>query len=844
MKSFVRFALVLGLVAPGCGGDSNTAPEAPEPASVEHCEYVPLVSTAGAGGTVTPGNVRVGVAEVALNMPVGSALGGNTSRAVSVEARGQVDNRKYAHSGAFTPSVGVETAPKAKAIAIEAGDETIVIVRTDTIFSDDTITHTVSERLGAEFAGKVIWASSHTHTAPEQYTADSKLQVGGGRMRELNRTILIDTIERAARDALAARVDAKIGIAVNTSFDPNDRVSYDRRDENDHLEGNRPRKDDFLAMIRIDTVDGTPLAILPVFGNHAAVLSDDTALLSTDVSGMYEKLIEEQFDHEVMVVHLQGAAGNVLPSSSRHIERAERQKDWDFARSEENARKALPEIMPLWKQAGQDMKTSLAMEMVTRSIELGPDWETFSVRDGALTYAPFVWERKADGIIYNDDGSIASPIDEFNAPFGAGLCGDPSDDIFQGSAMPGATGLPAYHSCARLPDVTLVLAALMDVEFEGPPVCSSTRTTISALRLGDYVFATAPGEPVIGWADYVRAMSPVAADKTIVLGYAQGHIGYILTAEDWLVGGFEPSINLWGPLEGEVIGEALGELMKLVVTDEREDATTGGVDRLSGPMIDDPGVGDPDPSPLAGSVPSEIPDRLYARVTLPSQAQPLPTVERVTGVARFTFIGHDPRVSRPTVTIEREVGGVFVPLTRRSGRLVDDLDFLMVWTPLPLRVEPGEARTHYWTIEWQALAWHGHPDLPELADRPGLPLGRYRFRAVDTGYDLTSDPFTVVAGPISVTAGLEGNDVRISAGYEATDGWRLLSMTGISNRWLPVTAQPLTVELVFRDGPPMVTKAVSLDAEGTATFSFTEAPDLAEVHVTDRFGNTGSITLP
>ena len=36
-----------------------------------------------------------------------------------------------------------------------------------------------------------------------------------------------------------------------------------------------------------------------------------------------------------------------------------------------------------------------------------------------------------------------------------------------------------------------------------------------------------------------------------MVGYAQDHEGYLLLAEDWLVGGGdEPGINVWGPLQG------------------------------------------------------------------------------------------------------------------------------------------------------------------------------------------------------------------------------------------------------------------------------------------------------
>lgn len=824
------------VIAAACGGGEAAEPDAGalQPASTAHCSYEPLPATARAGGAVTPGAVRAGTAEVALDLPVGSALGGNTSRARAVGNESKVDQRRPEISGAFNPSVGIETIPVAKALALSAGDETVVIIRTDTIFSDDTITHDVAARLGPDFAGKVIWASTHTHTAPEQYSADLKLQVGGGVLRQRNRDRLTERIEEAARAALAAQVPARVGISVNTDFDPDHRVSYDRREENDHLFGGERRKDSTLVMIRIDTADGAPLAIVPVFGVHSAILDDDVALMSCDVSGMYERVLEEQFDAPVTVMHLQGAAGDVLATATRHVEIADGELDMDFAMAESNARRALPELWAAWEAAGQDLRDELAMEMVTRSVELGPDWRTFTVRGGALEYAPFAWDRPCDRVIHDGDGAIASPIDEFNAYYGAGLCGDPSDDLFSGQRMPNVDDLPAYHSCARLPEVTDVLGALLDAPFEGPPICASTRTTVSALRLGDYLVITAPGEPLVLWAQHVRALSPVAPDKTIVLGYAQGHIGYLLTADDWLIGGFEPSINLWGPLEGEYIAERAAEVAALAVTDAREDAAAGGADRLRSPRLDDPLVADD--APLAGTVPDAVPELVYLRGRwTPATGQPAGTIPRVAGVARFVWIGEDPLAGTPRVVLERELDGAFVPVTRRSGRVVRDLDLLVTWTPDPLRADGGEPQTHYWAVEWQAVSW----ELGALAERPAVPLGRYRFAIEGTGYELASRPFQVVPAALAVDTELAGDQLTVTAHYDAPQGWRLLAMDGLSNRPVPVAAGPLAVEILYMGGASE-TIAAELAAPGTATV--TVAGDVSEVRVTDPWGNTGLVT--
>jgi neutral ceramidase len=824
--------------APLDAGPSDAGPATPLP--TDHCTYAPMPTTARAGGTVTAGAIRVGVAMRRIDAPIGSALGGNTSRAILFEGQGAIDARDVRLSGSFTPSVGIETVPHAKAIAITAGDETMVLLRTDLIFADDTITHEVTERLGPELAGKVLWTNSHSHTAPGSFSADLKFQVGAGPVRARVRAAVIDALVGAAEDALAARAPARIGIATDEDFDPEHHVSYDRRPENDDLFGGEARADRRLAVIRIDRADGTPLAIVPIFGVHSAILDDDVSVFSTDASGAFDHAIEEQFDREVLVMHVQGAAGDVLGESHGHLDFADDEPRWDFARNEECARFATAEIMDAWTRAGADMQDELAMEMVTRSVAMGPDWETFTVREGALAYAPWDGRTPCDREIFGADGmTILSPIDEFNAPGGASLCGDDADPQLVVARLPNTEGLYPYGTCASIPRVTRVLGPALDFDF-GPasPICEGTRTTVGAWRLGDYMFAIAPGEPVTQWRDAVVARSPFPVERTFLIGYALGHNGYILTPEDWLRGGFEPTINSWGPLEGEYLGERIVELMALAATDAREDAAAGGADRVVPPSFTDTGVPDPDPAPRAGEIPASVPTEVWMRRGVhPASGQPSATIERVTGVARFVWIGEDPLSGTPRVRLEREVGGSFEPVRRRSGREVEDLDFLVVWTPVPL-LQTGDPRTHYWALEWQAVGVeHG-----ALEDRAGLPLGRYRFHVEGAGYTIDSAPFEITRGSIDVRASLEGAAIAIDARYQPREGWRLLDLEGPADRDVPVLAGPLEV-VIEQEGGGSETVSAALTGPGLARVTPSGSGRVTRVVVRDRFGNEGVTSL-
>src|SRR6185437_3293854 len=131
--------------------------------------------------------------------------------------------------------------------------------------------------------------------------------------------------------------------------------------------------------------------------------------------------------------------------------------------------------------------------------------------------------------------TVASPVDEFNAPVGAGLCQD-ATAMFPAAAIDGDDGILPYGSCLRLDLAAPILGPIAGVDFgvgDTHPVCEETRTTISALRINDYVIGTMPGELTVLLASYLRTRSPVDADHTILVGYSQGHVGYMLRPEDW-----------------------------------------------------------------------------------------------------------------------------------------------------------------------------------------------------------------------------------------------------------------------------------------------------------------------
>ena len=141
------------------------------------------------------------------------------------------------------------------------------------------------------------------------------------------------------------------------------------------------------------------------------------------------------------------------------------------------------------------MRDSIELEMLTRSVETGPKPETFSIRDGALSYAPF--DLDADARRRRSTTSTARSRRRSTSSTRPSVprCARTTTRCSRRPQIPGTEGILPYGSCLRLDVAGEILGEIFKIDFgvdETHPVCETTRTTISALRIGDYVSARCP----------------------------------------------------------------------------------------------------------------------------------------------------------------------------------------------------------------------------------------------------------------------------------------------------------------------------------------------------------------
>ena len=785
-----------------------------------------------------------GAAEGLIHLPVGAPLGGYSSRCSLLGSDGKQDDRKSVYRTAFSPTTGIVTRPWVKGLWLENGDDALVMFTLDAIYSYDGLVDRVSAELtqatGVDMEGRVVITASHTHNQVANFSDQVHFYLGGDKY---NREIFERYVEAFVAVGLAAyegREDASIGTSWIKDWDPDDRVYRDRREDNDELtiwDDFTPGryKDPYANILRVDAVDGSPIALVVTFGIHGTIGGGDNPLWSNDSTGGLTTVLQEEFKEPVVVMHMQGAGGDASPAG----------RDHEFARAESIGHYAVDALIQAWEETPT---SSEPFQMETASRHISQRHEDIRVtRDGAVDwyYRPFEEGYQADDQIYDANGDILSPIDEYNAKYGAAFCGSDAPLIPVGNI--GSQVFP-YSACMDVELMAGVIAGTfkMPVEEFPLPMPESLGAGTTASLLGPIPTRTPEGEVVdrellVGFfpaeptAMYSeqwrrRSLAELGVEMPLLVGYAQDHEGYFLIPEDWLLGGYEPNINVWGPLQAEHVMEGVLTMSQdVLLTPEREDPDPLGI--WASTLYEDKPLPtlEPDTTPNAGQALTVAPEYFWMPPGMELQLEMPETCERVSCSVQLAWQGGDPGVDLPHVELQRQEGGDWVPVTSFSGRVIDEAqpDILLTHTPDPL-YPPEAVQVHQWWASWQAV---GH-----VHDRMGVPVGTYRLHVEGqryTGgdstwpwsteaYSLDSQPFEVVPGLIDLVD-LGAGQWGASLNAPATN-WRLVSMEGDSRGRNPVEG-PLLV-----DGEVV---EITGFQDGLAVFAFDGAPSSVE----DVYGN-------
>ncbi len=808
---------------------------------------------------IVPGQPMIGAAQGHVRLPIGTPLGGYTARCKCMLGFSGQDARDTPYAEGFVPSTGVQTYPGIKVIWLSNGDDHLVLTKTDSIYSFDglvtALTETLEQRTGIELSGRVVHATNHSHGSFGTFSDAVTFYLGSDTYNRENFQRMVDQIADVAVEAHDRLEPGRVGVGWQKDWDPNDEIYSDRRGENadlavwDDVEPGMG-KDPHLGLLRFDDADGNPLAVVVNFGMHGIIGSESNPMVTIDSGGHLEAYLQEAWEEPVVVMFAQGSGGDASP----------RGRDDGFARMESIGAIATERI----RDAIEATPTSadpIALETSSRHIAV--DLESARVTRGGTVdwhYLPYEEGREDDGVVYASDGSLASPLDEFNAPNGALFCGQgfPLADTLE-------TNAPEYGLCVE-PEQ---LSGIIELFFTLPtgdlqlPIEDTTRAGTTVTRMGplptllpdgteveqDLLLGFFPGEATAMYGEQWRrrVADELGDEQAMMISYAQDHEGYLLIPEDWLMGGYEPDITVWGPLGAEHIMEGvLKSADEVLSTSVREDPDPDGI--YAPTVYRDKAfeIHTPDPTPKAGTRLDVPPDYLwthfYGTGDVPADALVISAeVPRVQGIVQLAWEGGDAAVDNPRVILQREEGGSWVDVTTPTGRVVDDAghSILVGYTPFPLNPHPDPQDHRYWAA-WQAV---GHID-----DKASLPLGTYRlhvegerFTGSEDHWPFTTEPYTVDSEPFElVPADLTVREAAggFSVALVAPElGYRLIDLQGSS----------------VGDNPPVGVVHYTMEIEGQAPIEgdgvdmvdglpFVPVPKgavVTQVSVEDEAGNLG-----
>ncbi len=242
--------------------------------------------------------LTAGVARVDITPPIGQRMQGIVRR--------------------IEPSVGIESPLLATALVIDDGPTKAVILDCDLLGFDIPHSDDLRRKIGAGIGvgpGHVLLGTTHTHTGPITFiTTGLGITSWGGEFDDNLAAVkaylvnleeqLVGVVQAADRDRIAVRVGSGSSLA---------NVAINREE---HLEsgktvlGRNPTgpTDHRVEVLRIDRLDGRPLAVLTGYAAHPVVMGWNAMELSPDYPGVVRKTVEQLIGAKCLF--MTGAAGN------------------------------------------------------------------------------------------------------------------------------------------------------------------------------------------------------------------------------------------------------------------------------------------------------------------------------------------------------------------------------------------------------------------------------------------------------------------------------------------------------------------------------------------------------
>ena len=257
---------------------------------------VAALLVAAAAGGLQAGTLRASAAKVDITPPNAKWLAGYPAR----------------------QSTGVHDHIFHRIVALDDGTNQFFLVSSDLCLFAPSVYDEVTAQLKRETGIgplQVWWTVTHSHSAPEVGPHGlPKVMMPERYKHEPDREYtafveraLIDGIKEARGKLAPARLAAGTGYSAaninRRARDPQGRISLGLNPD-----GPTDRQ---IGLIRLERLDGSPIALIANYSMHGTALGPQNKLISGDAPGIVAAYVEEKFGAPMLFVN--GAAGNMAP---------------------------------------------------------------------------------------------------------------------------------------------------------------------------------------------------------------------------------------------------------------------------------------------------------------------------------------------------------------------------------------------------------------------------------------------------------------------------------------------------------------------------------------------------
>jgi neutral ceramidase len=215
-------------------------------------------------------------------------------------------------------STGVHDPLFHKIVALDDGKTQFFLVSTDiALFSPafyDEFCAELKKRTGIDRTN-IWWTATHTHSAPELGPPGlAKAFLSGRYDHEPDWDYARAVKDKLIAGILEARsklVPARISVGTTTA---NANINRRSRDVDGHISlGLNPDGpvDRQVGLIRLDRMDGSPIALIANYAMHGTVLSGKNQLITGDAPGIVAAYVEQKLGAPMLFIN--GATGDIAP---------------------------------------------------------------------------------------------------------------------------------------------------------------------------------------------------------------------------------------------------------------------------------------------------------------------------------------------------------------------------------------------------------------------------------------------------------------------------------------------------------------------------------------------------